>query len=154
MNESLRGRDYSPVGRRITEMFAPKDRREEYFERGLVATNNLGFKMHVYEQGPDSELGAVYSSILTSRSRQLLEKVHTEQPDLWEDALDARQMHLELLEDYLAAVRAHGSDSEQARAVGVQSDNAYWENASLMSRVFNELEQAGITFDEAADFCR
>lgn len=146
-------RQYSPIAREITERFSSPAKRDEFFARGLIATNNLGLHIKVMDAAPGSPLHDFYFPRLTLRSRQLLETVRTEQPDLWQQTLEADDATGVIMDKYWDTGKAFGWDHPQAKALATESDVVYWQAAEFKTQVFDAMEQAGMTLDEAVALC-
>src|SRR6266496_2299341 len=109
MSEVIRERNYSPAAQTALDTFsANPEKRAEYIRRGLIATNNLGFHMLVFDSGPDKGIGQVFYSSLSSRACEHFERVRTQEPDLWREALAAHSVKSALGSQFFEALQQHG----------------------------------------------
>jgi len=156
MSEQLPRRNYSPAAQRVTEAFTSSpEELAKFVERDLIATNNLGYKMWAYQEGPDSDHGKLmYNTLLSPRDRELLETARTQDPELWEQTVSSYISQSDLSTRYFDTMQTYGYNSPEASATASQLRETQWQDTELRTRVFDLIDQQQITTDEAMDLCR
>ncbi len=155
MSEFKSGRMYSAVARRITEAFASSpEQLAEYESRGLIATNNLGLRMLVVDEGPEGSMWEFYKkSLLDARTLEILERTRQHAPDLWRESVDAYKSKTELTSAYFTALQEYGFDDARTRHLGEQSSEMEWRDIELRTKVFGIIEQEPLSEEEAMALC-
>jgi len=156
MSEFISRSPYSAAARKVTEAFTSSpEELAKYEQRGLIATNNLGLRMQVFEAGPESELWKFHCrSLFTEGVTDRLERARTIDPELWHESIAAYQSRKEQTDAYVSAWRQFGPDDPRTQGLLQQGADAEWRDVELRSRIFSIIEQEPLSEDEALALCR
>lgn len=155
MNERFNNHPRTDIDQSLTEGFTSSPQKcAEYEERGLIATNNLGLRMLVFEAGPESDLWQFYAKpLFTPRILERLERVKTLDPELWQESLTAKTTKDKRVADYISAMQDYGINDPRTDAIQQYCEDAEWRDAELRTRIFQLIEQESITEEEARALC-
>lgn len=155
MSELARRRPYTAIDQFLAERFIPSpEERVEYEEQGLIATNNLGLRMLVFEASPNSDLWQFYAtSLFTPRMLERLERVRTLEPALWSESVTAYEAQAESSSAYFSALQTNGPDDPHTEGLKQQSASLDRQDVLLRSQIFGIIEQEPLTQEEALALC-
>jgi hypothetical protein len=156
MSEFTSKKPYSAAARKVTEIFTgSKENFSEYEQRGLIATNNLGLRMLVFESGPESELWQFYSgSLFTSKILERLERARAVAPELWQESLTAYEARSGLMSEYVSAIEGFGPNDSRTKEIRQQTVYAEQHDVELRTKIFEVIDQEPLSEEEAIELCR
>lgn len=154
MSEFLAQPAYSLNARAVNERFAnDPDGYAKMAEYGLVATNNLGMRMRMFEDGPDcAPSKSIYDTFVPPRARDLLDMARALEPELWQKTLEVHDARNELLGEYIKAIQAHGVQDPRVTPLKEKCYEIERQDAEFKTQMFAVLDPH-MTTDEAIDLC-
>lgn len=155
MSERLTSRPYTPTDRLLAERFlSSPEKRAEYEAQGLIATNNLGWRMLVFEAGPESTSWQFYASTLfTPQIVEYLAQARASEPNLWQESVAAYRTQTDASQAYFTALETYGADDPRTKDFEHYATELQQRDIALRSQIFAVIEQQPLSEEEAIALC-